>query len=173
MTTPPGPVRPGHRVTADRLNQWLLPGSILFYGRRNATQAISSTSNPSMVNAIEWDETLLDTTGGWDAGEPTRWTCSIGGWHLVSGSVGFAASSSGSYRACAWYVNASLASGGHGTRVAPTSSGIVVADGRQLAILLSAGDYMQLIAAQDSGGNLDTSTGGARPTMQVTYAGQP
>jgi hypothetical protein len=164
-------------VTANRLNQWLLPGTAVFLGRRDTAQAIPSTSlaNPSVGNALIWETVALDSLSGWSAGAPTRWTCTVAGWYKATGGVSFA-SGGGETRTAAWYVNGVLATGGHGQRVPPTAGTVVAVDARELTILLAVNDWLELVPAHDISPvptNLNTSTGGSRPTIQISYAGQP
>lgn len=169
MTTP-GPARPGHRVTADRLNGWLLPGRTLFRATRDDAQSIGSGTNPSAADALIWQTIELDELEGWDAGQPTRWTCTRAGWYRLSGGVSFAGSTSGTVRAAGWLVTGAFYAGGH-TRVAasPTNTFASLA-ARVITVQLAVGDYVQLAPGQNSGGTLDTGGGGTRPYMEVAGA---
>ncbi|SFD14519.1 hypothetical protein [Streptomyces aidingensis] len=171
MTTPPGPARPGMALTAGRVNQWLLPGTVLFEAGRELAQSITTGATPSSANALSWDDVELDPLEGWDAGAPTRYTCQIAGRYRLEGRVSFVASTSGTVRAGGWFVNGSLVAQSRDA-ITPTSQIHTVA-AAVTPVLLAVGDYVELAAGQNSGGNLDTGPGSTRPQIVITYTGQP
>lgn len=170
MATPSGPVRPAMRISASRLNRWLLPGRTVFRATRDDSQNVSSSTNPVVGDALVWQTIELNEMNGWTAGQPTRWTCPLSGWYLLSGGVSFAGSTGGTVRAAGWFVNDAFYVSGH-TRVAasPTNTFSALA-ARTIALPLSQGDHVQLAPGQNSGGTLATGGGGTRPFMQVAFA---
>lgn len=166
--------QPGQDLTEEALNLADMIGAVVFFTTRDTNQAVT-TGGVDVANAVSWETVHLDLLTGWDAGEPTRWTVPQDGWWNLAGGVGFSGSSAGTVRDCAWFVNGSLVAWGRSRPHASTalSSDFLTAEARQLPVQLSAGDYIELVPSQDTGGNLNTATGSARPFMSVTYAGPP
>jgi hypothetical protein len=52
-------------------------------------------------------------------------------------------------------------------------SGALTVDARSIPRLMAVGDYVELIAGQNSGQALDTATGSYRPYISITYSGPP
>ncbi|MFD5217458.1 hypothetical protein ACFWMH_07295 [Streptomyces tendae] len=165
----------GMRMTADRLYETDLIGRTVFLANRGANQTITSGSDTAS-NALQWDEVTLDVLGGWNAGQPSRWTCPRAGWWTFQGAVGFNASTSGTVRECCWYVNGGLISMGRSRPIVtvPSNSTLTV-DARAVPRLMAVGDYVQLIAAHNSSSptTIDTATGSYRPYISITYSGPP
>ncbi|WP_125935275.1 hypothetical protein [Streptomyces sp. WAC 06738] len=163
-------VQPGQTLTADRLNSGFLVGMLLFRATRDTNQAIATGNNPIVGNAISWETVELDDLGGWAVANPTRYTCRRAGWYELTGEVSLEASTGGSVRGAAWYLNGSLVQAGHGNRITATPTNLVtVVSARTLNLMLAVGDYVELVAVQNSGAALNTGTGGGRPSMNVTY----
>jgi hypothetical protein len=164
----------GMRTTADRLYETDLIGRLVFLANRGANQSISSGGDTT-ANALKWDEVTLDIFGGWTAGQPTRWTCPRAGWWTFQGAVSFNSSTAGNVRECCWYVNGGLISMGrsHPINMSGIVSGALTVDARSIPRLMAVGDYVELIAGQNSGQALDTATGSYRPYISITYSGPP
>ncbi|MFG3323716.1 hypothetical protein ACGF3J_37295 [Streptomyces sp. NPDC048171] len=164
----------GMRLTAARLYETDLIGRTVFLANRGTGQSISSGTD-SASNAVQWDEVTFDVLGGWSAGQPTRWTCPRAGWWTFQGAVGFNSSTGGTVRECCWYVNGGLISMGrsHPINMSSIASGALTVDARAVPRLMSVGDYVQLVAGQNSGSALDTATGSYRPYISITYSGPP
>lgn len=165
--------KPGMAMTADRLNDNNRIGAVVFVANRNSNQSISSGSD-TVANAISWNEIELDVDGGWDAGDPTRWTAQEAGWYMAQGATGFNAATGGSFREAVWYVNGALASRSRSGLYFATGSvpnTAMAIPGRDFPRLMEAGDYIELIAAQNSGSALNSATGSVRPHISITYVG--
>ncbi|WP_432159263.1 hypothetical protein [Streptomyces sp. bgisy153] len=165
--------QPGQIMTAGRANGAALIGATVFRARQ-ATTAQSITSGADTAsNAIQWQDIDHDLLGGWSAGQPTRWTAPQGGWWELSGAVSFASSAGGQIRECVWYVSGAIISAGRGRPMPNTalSASALTVEARTIPVDLAAGDYVELIAAQNSGASLTTFTGSYSPYIEVTYAG--
>lgn len=174
MSTPPSVVLPGQRLTANRANSGFLIGRLVFFASRDVAQSITdggTTGDPA--NALSWDNIILDNLGGWSSGQPTRYTPTIAGWYQLTGSVGFAASASGTRRGASWLVNGSLPVAGTATPHANTPASIqLTAEARTLPVQLNGStDYVQLAPFQNTGAALNTDTGSRRPYIAIYYAG--
>lgn len=166
--------QPGMIMTEERLNDAAMIGAALFLANRSTTQAIT-TGAESAANAVSWTDIELDALGGWSAANPTRWTAPRDGWYKLEGSVGFNGSTAGEIRDAIWFVNGALISMGRARTIASTaiSGDPLTIEARAIPRLLAEGDYVELIAAQDSGSSLNTATGSLRPFISITYAGAP
>ncbi|MEU9654186.1 hypothetical protein AB0E00_35560 [Streptomyces sp. NPDC048110] len=161
----------GMRTTADRLYETDLIGRVVFLANRSTNQSISSGID-STSNAIQWDAIDLDVLGGWEVGQPTRWTAPRAGWWTFQGAVGFNSSTGGTSRECSWWVNGGLISMGRAHPINNAiSSGALTVDARSVPRLMAVGDYVELVASQNSGSALDTATGSYRPYISITFSG--
>ncbi|MFD5050883.1 hypothetical protein ACFWMH_10630 [Streptomyces tendae] len=162
----------GMRMTTDRLYETDLIGRVVFLANRNASQTISSGGDTGS-NALQWDAVDLDLLGGWNAGQPTRWTAPRAGWWTFQGAVAFNNSSAGTIRECCWYVNGGLISMGRSRPIVSSSiaNTALTVDARAVPRLMAVGDYVELIPAQNSGAAVDTATGSLRPYISITYSG--
>lgn len=153
----------------------LAPGRIVFKAFLKTTQSISNDASPQAANALAWTDVDHDPYTGWVSTVPTRWAAPYTGWYTLSGMVGLAGSSGGTVRGACWFVNGSGADGGLGREVAGSWSATyttVVAP--TLPVLLEAGDYVELVAVQNSGGSLNTTSSGIGASyMAATYGGPP
>ncbi|WP_327376192.1 hypothetical protein OG393_20935 [Streptomyces sp. NBC_01216] len=165
------PYLAGQRLTADRLNAVSMIGATVFLAYRSASQAIT-TGGDAGSNATSWDDVQSDLLGGWLAGSPTRWTVPQTGWWRLAGAVAFDASTGGTTRECVWYVNGSAIGAGRARTFGNTLASVpVTVEARTLSQLLTAGDYVQLVPAQNSGSNLNLATGSYRSYIDISYAG--
>ncbi|MHA4819322.1 hypothetical protein ACXZ65_33790 [Streptomyces aculeolatus] len=163
-------VQPGQQLTAARLNAGFMVGMLLFRATRDTAQNITSGNNPLGANALAWETIEVDDLGGWASATPTRYTCRLAGWYELSGDVGFESRTAGTVRGVGWFLNGSLMQAGHGTRVTATPTAIAtVVAARTVNLPLNPGDYVELIPVQNAGAALATTTGGGRPSMNVTY----
>ncbi|RMB81273.1 hypothetical protein [Streptomyces shenzhenensis] len=161
-------VQPGQSLTAGVLNNAFMVGQVVFTATRDTAQAITSTSaaNTTTANAIQWDAVSLDDLGGWASATPTRYTAQRAGWYELNGTVSFGNATGN--RVAGWYVNGSLIPGGHSQRLSAAGTTHSQA-AATLAVLLNAGDYVELAAGQDSGSSISTATGGPRPSISLKF----
>ncbi|ANZ35527.1 hypothetical protein BBK82_04965 [Lentzea guizhouensis] len=101
----------------------------------------------------------------------SRYTAQVPGWYELNGGIAFAASGVGA-RVSQWNKNGAMIDG---SDLAFPSAGAGLATripARTTQVQLAAGDYVQLVGFQDSGGPLDTFTGGGvRSSMSVKFVG--
>ncbi|MEV6124866.1 hypothetical protein AB0M23_30900 [Streptomyces sp. NPDC052077] len=164
----------GMRATADRLYETDLIGRLVFLANRETSQSFPSGADTA-GNALIWDAIELDLLGGWDPAQPTRWTCRRAGWWTLQGATSFTESTAGTVREVVWYVNGGAISKGRSRPVASNSiaNTSFTIDARSVPRLMSVGDYVELVPAQNTGAALTSSTGSNRPYITVTYSGPP
>ncbi|WP_171110641.1 MULTISPECIES: hypothetical protein [unclassified Streptomyces] len=168
--------QPGMEITEERANSSALVGRTVFMATRDTSQSIPSGSD-SVANALVWEGIGLDLLGGWSAGQPSRWTAPMSGWYVLEGAVSFNGAAGGTVREGVWYLNGALQAYGRArtyTTTAIAASPLTV-EARTMPILLSAGNYIQLVPAHNFANPdpapLNTATGSFRPYMSVIYAG--
>lgn len=119
--------------------------------RRLSTNPQSIPSSAS-ANIVTFDTVDFDTASMWDAGSPTRLTCSQAGLYLISGHGSFVGNGTGD-RSCGILENG----GGELARNAARAPASFSWSGNPVGIAdLAVGDYIELYVAQNSGGNLNT-----------------
>lgn len=115
------------------------------------TQSIPNNT----ATAITFTTLVQDADSMWSGSTPTRLTCQTAGWFLVTGSLDYAANSTGARavfihkNGSGTYLNQYRPAAGGGTSDFLTVSG---------ALYLNAGDYVEVIATQTSGGALNVTT---------------
>lgn len=154
---------------------WLAFGSsapapvIAAYVRRGNTQTITDNATGGL-QAVDFNSAIekTDPIGMYATANPTRLTVPVKGFYSFTASGAFAGNATG-YREFTVAVN--------GTAVAvsrlvstgaaqPTYGTVGLA-----AYPLNAGDYLEFLVRQTSGGNLVLSATAATPSMQVAYLG--
>lgn len=123
---------------------------------------VSQASAQSLANsgftALTWPSPGTDTYSGWSSGHPTRYTPTVSGVYLVTGSIGFAANATGGRVA-------QLCQNGVGNvinQVAGASAGSVFNSVVQVTSMITCngtGDYFELYSDQLSGGALNSVAG--------------
>jgi len=119
---------------------------------KSATQAIVTSTS----TAITWSAVANDNWGFWAVGLPSRIVAPFGGVIRLSGSYSYAANATG-LRTLELHVNGS----GALSRVMSTYQGFVNGDNIfsfSVDIALNVGDYVEIWAIQNSGGNLNIQT---------------
>lgn len=137
--------------------------------RQTAAQSISSAVAAVILFDTEDVDTDVDGVGGHSTSSNTsRYTARYPGWYEVSGGVSFAASAT-NRRLCWWRVNGvdmNASEGGHPGSAAGTLGTVA----RTKLVYLAIGDYVELVAFQDSGGALLTQVVTfEQPSMKVTW----
>jgi hypothetical protein len=121
-------------------------------------QTAAQTLTTGTWTAVTFDAEDVDSAGGHSTSSNTsRYTAVYTGWYRVSGGVGFTGNSTGR-RGGRWAANGSLVSGS-AIMLAATSTGSVAVPAKTMLVYLAVGDYVELQAYQESGGNLDTNVG--------------
>lgn len=108
----------------------------------------------------------IDTDGGHDnAVNPGRYTSQVWGYYRIGGAVSFASNATGR-RGCWWRRNGTVLDGSEVVMAA--GNNIVTVPARSKILELDVGEYLELIAFQDSGSTLATAvTATQQPTMSV------
>ena len=159
------------RLTATRMNDAAMIGACVFRAYRSAAQSIP-TGGDAAANAISWDDVQEDLLTGWAGGSPTRYTVPRSGVWQLAGAVAFDSSTGGTTRECVWYINGAAAGAGRARSYANTISAVpLTVEARTLPVRLAAGDYVELVPAQNSGAGLNLATGSYRSYVGITYAG--
>lgn len=127
--------------------------------RQTSAQTLSTgTSTAIQFNAEDVDDDV-DGVGGHDnVTNNTRYTARYPGIYLVSGGVTFAANATG-FRLLWFRVNGIDINGSLVELNAVTGGAVAGMATRTIEQYLASGDYVELIAHQTSGGNLNTSVG--------------
>lgn len=145
---------------------WLMTGKPL----TQLTQASAQTFTTSTPAFVTWDTKVTDRDSGWSSGSNTRYTAQTPGYYLAAANVCFASNSSGARIANFQVTTGSgnpLGAGVTTLFCRPSVPGQSTATGVALESLtpyMYAGDYLQVIAEQSSGGNLATVVAGATPS---------
>ncbi|MDT0306135.1 hypothetical protein RM780_04050 [Streptomyces sp. DSM 44917] len=176
MTSPPPGMLAGQRPTVDRINVAFLTGRLVFAAYRDTAQSISSTTVGETVNALSWDNVVVDLLGGWSVSTPTRYTPPIAGWYhcIGSGSIDEYGASSGTLRGASWRQNGSLPPAGTSRAVVSTAIAdtyVTVAAPDLPLQFNGTSDYLELCPFQNSGASINTATGSVRPSISLYYAG--
>ncbi len=152
-------------ITSSMYNNHIINNIKFLHGPptvRATRAAVQSISNNTWT-AISWptpdwdSNTMLATTG-------TKMTCKTAGKYLVCVNGSFANSSAGSFRGCGIQKNTTTANTAHEaqTFISTTAMGLF---GARMAVSqmvsLTTGQYIRVEVIQDTGGSLNTSTGGS------------
>lgn len=121
-------------------------------------KANGQTINNSSFTPITWDSQNADKFAAWSASDPTKYFAPKSGWYQCSGTVMWVANSAGR-RLHQWRLNGQPAAGSGLTSGGPGYSLITTAySAASVLIGCNQGDYIQLCAFQDSGGDLGLSS---------------
>lgn len=121
---------------------------------RSTTQAIASGGSGSL---IQWTDVIQNDLGALDlATHNTRFTAPSTGWYAVEYSFGFTGSTTGS-RAYSLRLNGGTQFFGKRQIIPSTSSDLDV--GGSALVYLTAGDYLEALFFQSSGGSLNVKYG--------------
>lgn len=130
--------------------------------RAHSTSGSVATSTLSSPQGVSPGTVDVDNYGGYSSG---LYRAPVAGRYFVAGQVNYASSSTTATYACGIRVNGSTVSWGSAVRFAGTSLAGGAAAARR--IRLSAGDTVQLVAAQNSGASLALNTTAANETRLI------
>ena len=138
----------------------------IFLARQTVAQALTTGTNTS----ITFTTHDTDTAGGHSTVTNTsRYTCQSTGLFIVMGLVSYATNATGS-RGAQFYVNGSPLSASRVLLNTSTGTGSLPAGVATMRIVsLTAGDYIELLGLQNSGGSLNTSVSGQDASMFALY----
>jgi len=132
---------------------------------RSTDQSISSGAWTAIsFSSATWDDRPSSLSPQWSSGTPTRLTCRADGLYLITGHLSFAGNATGR-RVARIFLNGSteIALQSH-----PASSTNPVHLTFSVLRKLTAGNYIELGAFQDSGGALNVLTGTYTPVLSWT-----
>jgi hypothetical protein len=156
-----------HRWTGSAWQEWVydIPRARLV---KTDQQSIATSAN----TAIDFNEEDKDTLGGHSLVTNTsRYVCQRAGSYRVSGATSFAPNASGFRAVRIWKNGAPIRGNTVSIPQVATSANASIAS-RVVTVDLAVGDYVQLIALQNSGGALLTANGtDDMPTMEVEMVG--
>jgi len=117
--------------------------------------------------AVVHDTVRYDTGGQWSAGNPSRLTAQVAGTYVITGGLLFTASTAGVQRSSGIRLN-----GANWLSIGPPLAQTFAAGSGAVSVVatvvqLNAGDYVELMAMQDSGGALNLSAGDAATVRYV------
>lgn len=132
------------------------------YTAGSSTLANTTLASPAIVPLTTVD---ADNYSGFTTGASAHYTAPVAGRYLLAGQFNLASSSTTTFYACGVRVNGTTAYWGGITRFAGTSlaGGAAV----QKRLRLNAGDTVQLIAAQASGGAIAYNTTASNQTRMI------
>jgi hypothetical protein len=137
--------------------------------RQTSPQTLTTGVNTAINWSIaDWDENQEGTVH-WSAGTPSRFVSRYPGKYAVGGGCGFVANGTG-FRLVRFAVNGVSATGGD-SLLPNVGAGISARiPARYQELYLTVGDYVEMFATQNSGGNLDTSTASDEaPAMSIHW----
>lgn len=160
-------------LTSSEMNNYIRdPISFLYAPPIARLRQTSIQSIPTNTfTALLWDTEDVDTdisgVGGHSTSVNTsRYTSLYASWYLAGGGAGYAANAT-ARRACAWAKNGTNISGSQ-IAVPATAANDCEIGARLIFVYLNVGDYLELMAFQESGGALNTNvTGAGQSTMDI------
>lgn len=132
------------------------------YTAGSSTLANTTLASPAIVPLTTVD---FDNYGGFTTGASAHYTAPVSGRYLLAGQINLASSNTTTFYACGLRLNGTTVSWGGIARFAGTS----LAGGASVTkrLRLSAGDTVQLIAAQASGGSIAYNTTASNQTRLI------
>lgn len=124
---------------------------------KSAVQSIADSTHV----ALTFDTNVADVGGIHSTSvNPTRFTAVATGWHIAQAQIGFAGSAAGTIRQVGISVNGSFVVPVPIARNTPMAVGFQSIVQVAATLSLTAGDYVEFKAFQDSGGALNTYSDG-------------
>lgn len=143
---------------------------ILDVAKQSAAYAYRATTNQTIPTAtwtkVELNAEIFDVQSEFDSVTNYRFTAKKAGLYALNARAGFVADATGR-RGVGFYKNGSMTICNIVAALA-TGSSIVFASG---ALQLAAGDYIELVVLQETGGNLDISASTGAGTFMIIYKG--
>lgn len=127
-------------------------------------QGAQQTVVTGVDTAITFTTGLIDSWLGWKTGTPTRYTVQVPGVYTISGNVIWDGNSGGR-RFTYIRVNGNIQVPGSAGDLAPTSTDTITIAATTCRYLLAAGDYVEIVANQDTGGDLKTHAASSTSTF--------
>jgi hypothetical protein len=133
---------------------------------KSATQSLPN--NAVTVITFDVQEAHVETGMHNIAVENSRLYAVMEGWHQISARIHYTAHSTG-YRAVIFYLNGSQI---ESSPIPATPSPVTTAVFASRRIYLTAGDYLQVVGQQNSGGALNIVGGAAGTRAELFYIGK-
>jgi hypothetical protein len=164
----------GQVVTAAQLNSnlrdavnFLLSWPVCELRQTVAQSVANNTDTPLSMDAEEIDTDNMHST----VTNTSRVTAQTAGRFQLSGGTSYASNTTGR-RAASYRLNGAPMLGTQAAITAAGATADVQPTGRTLTTYLNVGDYVELVAYQDSGGSLNTQvTTGQQPRFSVRMVG--
>ncbi|ROO51470.1 hypothetical protein EDC02_6348 [Micromonospora sp. Llam0] len=141
----------GQIVTGDDLATLVDPPAAVL--RKSSAQEILASTDTS----VEWDVAELDTHGGWDSGEPTRYTCQVDGWYEVAGHIMWEPYVADRRLSWLWLNGVSVL--GSREVIWPATSDTALSVARAPLLRMETGDYVEVRVRQATATPLDVQSG--------------
>lgn len=143
------------------------PAMKAHYTAGSSSLASTSLASPAIVPLTTVD---TDNYGQFTTGASAFYNIPVSGRYLFAGQVNLATSSTTTFRACGLMVNGATVYWGGITRFA--GSGLASGAAVTKRLRLNAGDFVQLVAAQASGGSIAyNTTAGNQTRMLAVWEG--
>jgi hypothetical protein len=138
--------------------------------RQTVVQSIPSSTFTAITFTTEDVDTDVDGVGGHsNAINTSRFTSRYSGWYEIGGGVAYAANATGR-RLAHFYVNGAAVNGAQ-VALPATAANDSAVPAKLTLVYLAVGDYVELMAYQESGGALNTfSSLGGMSTLEITMA---
>jgi len=146
-----------HALSRDNGASWvtLVPASAVVGARVSLASAASIANNTAAM--VSWTTVEHDDSSLFAAGSPTKLTAPATGWYSAGGMIHWAANGTGNRNADI-RVNGTAFPGGTSNNPV-TGHAIDVKHAFSVAVYLTAGDYIEMLVFQNSGGALNISEG--------------
>lgn len=146
----------GQRVTAAAISLAVNPP--IFQGYLAGVQSIPNNA----FTAVNIDTEVIDTHGGHNpASNPQRYVAQVAGVYELTGVVVFPASGTGTRGAAFGYNSLSVAITGSEFLIAPAPGFATTITAVSVHVQMAVGDYVTLLAFQNTGSAVNTSSVGA------------
>jgi hypothetical protein len=116
------------------------------------------------ATAVQFDTVVTDPTGLWSATTPTRLTAPVAGQYLIAASLFWQAAAAG--EALLRIQKNGISADLYGVSSVPNSATNSAGTSTTVILSLAAGDYVEAVAFQTSGGSLNVQ--GATPATPLT-----
>ena len=131
--------------------------------RQTAVQSLpSGTATPVVFTVAD-----VDTAGGWHESVLSRWVAPVSGHYRISGGVSFAPAAGG-VRTVQFQVSGTEVPGSGTLDVGSAAGGGNRLGSRTLSVFMTAGQYLEITALQNTGGPINTAVSGVeQATMSI------
>lgn len=134
------------------------------------TSAQSLPNNAS--TPIEFDSATFDTVGGWDPATPSRYNILLDGVYRVGGGVSFFPNGTG-IRTVQYRISGGADEPGTGTSLPGSAALSLRMAARGSLLSLTAGQYIEIAAFQNSGAPLNTAVVAVeQSSFDISYEGR-